>query len=190
MIDLPLELIYPTDKEIKVHLAAGRYYGRDSTCGTKVKHSDFLTAHKHAASLMKSRKKSFEAYPCYFCSPDINNATYTWHVGRSMEEYEWDAFWDSAEKILDMEDVTLVGGQTLRVHNSKMCQGRNCCIHNPSDHHMTAWPQNWRADAKKMERLCPHGVGHPDPDDVAFNKTIKRDVSVHGCDGCCLEGNE
>ena len=55
---------------------------------------------------------------------------------------------------------------------------------------MTAWPQNWRADAKKMERLCPHGVGHPDPDDVAFNKTIKRDVSVHGCDGCCLEGNE
>jgi hypothetical protein len=30
-----------------------------------------------------------------------------------------------------------------------------------------------------MERICPHGVGHPDPDDVFATDT------VHGCDGCC-----
>lgn len=33
-----------------------------------------------------------------------------------------------------------------------------------------------------MERICPHGVGHPDPDCMY----AKRDT-VHGCDGCCLE---
>jgi hypothetical protein len=32
-----------------------------------------------------------------------------------------------------------------------------------------------------MERICEHGIGHPDPDQ------IMRDEAgwVHGCDGCC-----
>jgi hypothetical protein len=30
-----------------------------------------------------------------------------------------------------------------------------------------------------MERICDHGVGHPDPDE------FMADVWVHGCDGCC-----
>jgi hypothetical protein len=29
-----------------------------------------------------------------------------------------------------------------------------------------------------MERICSHGVGHPDPDEINTDKT-------HGCDGCC-----
>jgi hypothetical protein len=33
-----------------------------------------------------------------------------------------------------------------------------------------------------MERICPHGIGHPDPDDPAFKNPIE---GVHGCDGCC-----
>jgi hypothetical protein len=38
-----------------------------------------------------------------------------------------------------------------------------------------------------MERLCPeHGVGHPDPDDAAFNVRMGRAyLNVHGCCGCC-----
>lgn len=43
---------------------------------------------------------------------------------------------------------------------------------------MVLWPQHWRGDRHLMERICPHGVGHPDPDDI-------NPDGVHGCDGCC-----
>jgi hypothetical protein len=38
-----------------------------------------------------------------------------------------------------------------------------------------------------MERICSHGVGHPDPDDIAFKFENGLDdaMGVHGCDGCC-----
>ena len=65
------------------------------------------------------------------------------------------------------------------VHPLSACVGRPCVIHNPSDHHMQDWPTHWREDRHMMERLCPHGVGHPDPDDITED-------TVHGCDGCCL----
>lgn len=75
---------------------------------------------------------------------------------------------------------------TLRTHAESQCSGEHCCIHNPSDHHMRTWPLNWREDTCVMERICPHGVGHPDPDDAAHNIRIGREyMTVHGCDGCC-----
>jgi hypothetical protein len=77
------------------------------------------------------------------------------------------------------ESYKLVGSdRVLRVHPKTKCKGQHCCIHNPSDHHMKEWPQNWRGDRGIMERICPHGIGHPDPDDPATDK-------IHGCDGCC-----
>jgi len=66
----------------------------------------------------------------------------------------------------------------LRTHYPSECAGRPCPVHARSDHPMRAWPQHWRADRGLMERICPHGVGHPDPDDPSPNRT-------HGCDGCC-----
>ena len=39
-----------------------------------------------------------------------------------------------------------------------------CPIHNLSDHSMRSFPQWFRSDTGVMERTCPHGVGHPDPD--------------------------
>ena len=75
------------------------------------------------------------------------------------------------------------GMTLLRVHDSANCEGRACCIHHPSGHHMVTWPQNWRADRRLMERICPHGVGHPDPDDL-------NPDSTHGCDGCCSQRRE
>ena len=77
-----------------------------------------------------------------------------------------------------MEKVTLVGGEQLFAHDAALCLGPACCIHNPSEHHMRAWRQHWRSDRGIMERICPHGIGHPDPDDLNVDK-------VHGCDGCC-----
>lgn len=56
----------------------------------------------------------------------------------------------------------------VNVHNPARCEGRGCCVHHPSDHHMKTWPKVWREDIKVMERTCPHGVGHPDPDHLAY----------------------
>lgn len=78
------------------------------------------------------------------------------------------------------DQTVLVGGQTLvNVHDKHLCAGNNCCIHNPSAHHMIEWPQNYREDRGIMERICEHGVGHPDPDDTTED-------TIHGCDGCCF----
>ena len=74
----------------------------------------------------------------------------------------------------------------LITHSEDKCAGEHCCIHTPSDHHMRDWPMHWRADKGVMERICPHGVGHPDPDDAAYWDRIgKGHKNIHGCDGCC-----
>lgn len=77
-----------------------------------------------------------------------------------------------------MENYVTGTGDLLKVHDADVCAGDPCIIHNPSDHHMRTWPTHWRPDRGIMERRCPHGIGHPDPDDDG------RD-HVHGCDGCC-----
>lgn len=70
----------------------------------------------------------------------------------------------------------------LFTHKKDQCLGENCTIHNVSDHHMKDWPQNWRGDRRIMERICEHGIGHPDPDDIR----VAAGDNVHGCDGCCF----
>lgn len=90
-----------------------------------------------------------------------------------------------------MKPYTTGTGQHILVHEPKQCRGRDCVIHRPSRHHMRDWPTHWRQDAGIMERICRHQVGHPDPDDMAYQR--ERDasqadtLSVHGCDGCCLD---
>ena len=78
-----------------------------------------------------------------------------------------------------MSETYLSGtGQELLVHPWSACHGSSCVIHAPSDHPMRDFPTHWRADRGMMERICPHGAGHPDPDDPSDDRT-------HGCDGCC-----
>lgn len=95
-------------------------------------------------------------------------------------------------KFITTHEVYETGtGQKLHVHMREQCQGSHCVIHNPSNHPMKNFPTHWRTDRCLMERICPHGIGHPDPDDVAFyekvraDKSVKSYYSVHGCDGCC-----
>lgn len=77
-------------------------------------------------------------------------------------------------------------GVLKNVHDPKLCAGHNCVIHNPSDHHMRDWPLNWRSDTRLMERICEHGVGHPDLDDVEYWASVDQGwKGIHGCDGCC-----
>jgi hypothetical protein len=76
--------------------------------------------------------------------------------------------------------------QVLRnVHLADDCTGEWCTIHNRSEHSMRSFPQNWRDDRMLMERVCPHGVGHPDPDDYKLTGESGAAEAVHGCDGCC-----
>jgi len=64
-------------------------------------------------------------------------------------------------------------------HPREVCAGKPCTLHNRSAHRMRHMRQLWRDDAQLMERVCEHGVGHPDPDD------LKAAEYRHGCDGCC-----
>jgi hypothetical protein len=97
----------------------------------------------------------------------------------------------------------------LRTHTPAVCEGEYCVVHNPSDHHMKDWPVAYRTDRRVempprvvgasvllggvfvlAERICPHGVGHPDPDAMAFARREGGDEfadaeGVHGCDLCC-----
>ena len=82
------------------------------------------------------------------------------------------------EYIHDGEYVTGTGQKLRNVHKPSKCANEHCVIHRPSEHSMRAFPTHWREDRGFMERICPHGVGHPDPDDPIAD-------TVHGCDGCC-----
>ena len=105
----------------------------------------------------------------------------------------------------------------MKTHSPMQCDGEACVVHNPSDHHMNKWPIVYRMDrAVEMpstvieatgtnstavvlgpvfvlaERTCPHGIGHPDPDSIAYARRQAGDdfanaESVHGCDMCCRD---
>ena len=81
------------------------------------------------------------------------------------------------------------GTVLLNVHTADQCAGQHCVIHNPSQHHMIEWPAEWDNDAKQVWRECPHLLLHPDPDDLAFRRTVsllaQHGFFLHYCDGCC-----
>jgi hypothetical protein len=88
--------------------------------------------------------------------------------------------------------IFLHNGDMLRTHAPERCEGGHCCIHNPSEHPLRDAPLNWRADRYLMERVCTHGIGHPDLDDLAYKKRRMSPseydsyaFGIHGCDACC-----
>jgi hypothetical protein len=84
-----------------------------------------------------------------------------------------------------MEEFVAANG-TIKVHAQKDCRGPVCPIHNPTPHHMREWPMIWRGDRQSFERVCEHGISHPDPDDQEAKLFIQGFMDgVHGCDGCC-----
>lgn len=81
------------------------------------------------------------------------------------------------------ESMRAIPIDDLFTHPEWACTGQVCCVHNPTDHVMKDFKQVWRPDRRIIERVCEHGVGHPDPDD--FNIRNMLTDSIHGCDGCC-----
>lgn len=80
-----------------------------------------------------------------------------------------------------------VGEVQLRIHGPDDCLNEFCTFHNPSNHPLKEAPINFRGDTGVVERICEHGIGHPDPDHIAWRKGTGNlnGLSVHGCDGCC-----
>lgn len=83
----------------------------------------------------------------------------------------------------------LPGGDVLRgFHHPRDCaeQPWGCWVHRPLPHPLTGAPVVWRADREIAERICSHGIGHPDPQGAAYVwQSRDVDVTRHGCDGCC-----
>lgn len=91
------------------------------------------------------------------------------------------------------------------VHPREMCEGHPCCIHAPSAHPLVNAPTHWSMGhgwiddddgvdfwqrGEIMQRICPHGVFHPDPDDLTFIRETKGEeaaerLAEHECCGCC-----
>ena len=96
-----------------------------------------------------------------------------------------------AERSVTWDDFRAHGGKQ---HTRAACRAsrkagapKNCVLHNPSRHAMREWPMILRSSGL-IERQCPHGCGHPDPDCAAFLdwQTKGRGAfTVHGCCGCC-----
>jgi hypothetical protein len=84
-----------------------------------------------------------------------------------------------------------IGKQPMRIHAAVVCAGRPCPFHAPSDHPLKDAPINVRFDKHALvERFCEHGVGHDDPDSVAWLHSIGETwAGVHGCDGCCVSAD-
>lgn len=97
---------------------------------------------------------------------------------------------EALDQALHEDNLVVTTRGLLPTHRPKACaQDDACCIHKPSAHPMRDWPLHWRSDTGVMERLCHHGVGHPDPDHLAYvrkhNATLADTQAIHGCCGCC-----
>lgn len=68
------------------------------------------------------------------------------------------------------------------------CYERGCVVHSPSTFALSDAPLNWRQDRHQFERICKHGVGHPDADQAEYNTWHgMAHENIHGCcpERCC-----
>lgn len=87
---------------------------------------------------------------------------------------------NTAEEVITLEhsDISLANA-----HSNKECYSEyRCTLHNRSNHHMREFPQFWNGRKQIVERICEHGYGHTDPDEISG-------FEIHNCDGCCIKLN-
>lgn len=97
--------------------------------------------------------------------------------------------WDLMANALVAEPTfgAVTGRNIIAIHGRDRCAGSPCPFHNPSDHPLRYRPIIVRLDKMALvERLCEHGIGHDDPDSVAWLHSRGQVwAGIHGCDGCC-----
>lgn len=79
------------------------------------------------------------------------------------------------------------GTFVVNVHSAGQCAGKGCAFHGPSDHWARDMPLTWVHDkGGKVQRICPHGARHDDPDDWAFRRKMGENPSRYAkCDCGC-----
>lgn len=92
----------------------------------------------------------------------------------------------SGKMFVSVKGKSAVNAPLRTVHPLSACGDRVCIIHRPTNHHMSDWPLIWREDRGIFERVCGHGISHPDPDQGQFWAENNQEWKwVHGCDRCC-----
>lgn len=80
----------------------------------------------------------------------------------------------------------LESGQLLRTHAATAdCAQRFCTIHNPSAHPLHQAPRLWDPNISIVLRICPDGIGHPDPDDLRVRDSVDPMIECICECGCC-----
>lgn len=71
-----------------------------------------------------------------------------------------------------------------RMHDTKLCEGRGCAMHNhPSFHPLFDAPMRWTG---VLDRRCKHGIWHADRDEIAYYESINMERQCEpDCDDCC-----
>lgn len=72
-----------------------------------------------------------------------------------------------------MSDDIRISRESRFWHHRVYCRGRYCAIHNPSNHYMKNWPQQFEPKLYEMYRICEHGYKHHDPDHVDYMVNFK-----------------
>lgn len=111
------------------------------------------------------------------------------HEEKLEEEMAYASYEDTYRRTHDeWKDAT---GRKFWVHKRTVdCDIDGCAIHNPSYHPLSDAKQFMREDKGYLiERICEHGIGHPDPDSASFmaRNGWGKGIWIHGCDGCCQE---
>ena len=112
-----------------------------------------------------------------------------YHEEKMVEDLLYDSYGEMQRRTHDeWSDST---GRKFWVHKRNIgCDVNGCAIHNPSYHPLSDAKQFMREDKSWLiERVCDHGIGHPDPDSASFISKTEGNTSiwVHGCDGCCRD---
>jgi hypothetical protein len=105
--------------------------------------------------------------------------------------------------LTDLVYVTGTRQVLTHVHDPSACAEQDhCVIHNPSGHPLVNAPTHWRVQEvvgeedveliQIMQRICSHGVFHPDLDDLIFIAETKGPLAASRakhhecCEGeCC-----
>jgi hypothetical protein len=73
---------------------------------------------------------------------------------------------------------------SINSHDESQCEAVTCPMHKRTDHHMRGFKQFFLHGWDIVVRVCPHGVKHPDPDDMyAMSSEYAEN---HNCDACCI----
>lgn len=89
-----------------------------------------------------------------------------------------------------MEQTMLYDGRMLNHHPKELCKGQVCPLHNPSNHALSHYPQNWREDWGVMTRMVD-GKDVVDPDEYKLQHLKPGDTLIlQNSAKCKLCGDE